>query len=688
MESFDIAIVADLGRAGDNGLRIGQEIWANSASGYRLGLVHAGARGANVRMHPEVLRQIRQGRAEIISPSSSVRAKLLICYPRFVRLPGLANALAVDRSLLVFDDLPDFDPMEVHREMVSLFGIVTWTPTNPWLRDHLTSDYPALPVEPFNWSASGPLTAASSVERPTPPLRIGVIATEGQQFVLPELSPSTNGSLNIIHVECGDQAPGSDDALDPPALRLREFAIERVVDRIDAIVYCPPADQLGHPDATIATALAWGKPVILAQHLKPHYRTGPIYCDPDRLGAAVEKLSRIVRDPRRAPRRIAGRSAWRSYQEKVRTLLGRPSRPMREPDGRTPEEVKTALFVSTEGGTESLMRLLAIARRAENKCRPIFVTTHGTFHSIEAFGYVAEHIAPQQHTTAPLSDWLAWFRVEFDHLIDVHRARFVIIGDSAPCQAVLDSVGPRGDCMFAWATTELTTKRVGMLDWPHFDRVLHIDDLGRLAESSARHVTDKRLTCVHPITLFDEDELLTRENAAQVLGLDHGKPTILLRPAIDSMEVSHLTHLIKRMDELRDLQVVALDDGSELSNLVWPPGVVIVKGVPIAQYLNAFDLAVASPGYCAFHESIAHSLPTIFVTGGSHDQNSQRDRVQSAETAGAAIELPGANLASLPMMVRTLLARQANDFMRANCRRFYRGNGACDAANALLRPVA
>jgi hypothetical protein len=679
MEAFDIVIVADMSRAGDIGLRIAQDMLTNATLGYRTGLVHAGATGSSVRIHPEILRRVREQKAEVISPDWEVRAKVLVVYLPTTRMPAFLKMVAADQALLVLDKLPEFDLEKAYEESADLFGVVSLAGTNSWLCSHLASRYPSLPMKPFEWRPSGHSDLPANGTKDEP--RICVIATKEEHEGEQRTAFGTLADLpfEMFLLDCSE-AQGVPKQENLPQIRLGDLAFERLMRCTDIVVYFPPPVQSHHPDATIASALTQRKTVVLARHLQSHYGAGAVYCHPGEMAATVQGLlDRYVSST------ADNEQFLTDYTRRIRSLIGiAPERPQAISRLERKGAASVLFFTGSQEHGE-MMRLLAIARRIERSCQPVFVSTDPTADIVESFGYVAEYIAPRLDTLSPLGAWSDWFRVELEQLMDFYNVRLVVTGEQAICKSLAQYIAPRGDYRFVLVQSDVAPETAAASACSPFDLVLKLDDLGE-AERPSRSCGHAPCLRVPPVTLLEQEEALSRQNAALALGLDHSRSALLVRLGAELKQTTAAVRLAEQLNELTEAQIVVLDETADPVGLLWPPQATRIEAYDIARYLHAFDASVASADYDAFHDAISHGLPTIFV--GNTKNDLWERRVRYAESAGAALGIPADKIDSVVAMIRILLSREANEFMRSNCRRLYRGNGAGEAAEALRELVS
>jgi hypothetical protein len=370
------------------------------------------------------------------------------------------------------------------------------------------------------------------------------------------------------------------------------------------------------------------------------------------------------------------------YRERITTLLKPLHVPLIHPHpDRAQSAPNTVLFIVQE--SSDVRAMVAVARRAASRCRPVFVTTTSCMHLIETFGYEAEHISPRSQTSSTVESWRDWFQVELEHLMDAYGARVVVVNEKPSAEAMV-TVRRRPNCKFALLSSRRLQEGDGTSEHRWFDLAVELGDvMSGVVPPDSDRASAVPVARVSPVTLLDDSEMLPRAAAIESLALDSAKPAMLIRLRDERQDASLVAQVIAHVAEIESLQIAVEWDHDDFLSAFWPDTITIVRPTA-ARYLNAFDFAVASPDYFSFHESISHLLPTIFVTDPSEADHGSNARVQRAEAAGAALGIPASNLTRLLPMARILLEGRANEYVRSRCRKLRIGNGASEAAEALI----
>jgi hypothetical protein len=247
---------------------------------------------------------------------------------------------------------------------------------------------------------------------------------------------------------------------------------------------------------------------------------------------------------------------------------------------------------------------------------------------------------------------------------------------------VAEAVLSRPDCKFVLLTNGLDER-----DDPRwFDLILELGELPTANRSDRGAPPAVPVIRVEPVTLLDEGELLSRAAALEALALDATKPSMLIRARGRLRSASLIARIVAQLTRIEHLQIAIEWDGENLFSSLLPDRITIIRSTA-SWHLNAFDFTLAEPDYFTFYDSIAHLLPTIFLTDDTDADPRRKERVKRAEAAGVAVGLSPLHLNNLLSTTKVLLEPKANEYMRSNCRKLRVRNGAGAAAEALVRLI-
>jgi hypothetical protein len=329
--------------------------------------------------------------------------------------------------------------------------------------------------------------------------------------------------------------------------------------------------------------------------------------------------------------------AWRTGAAAHLSRLGlRPSRPV-PPPRPAPAPARRPTRVLLLG--DHLDRLLAIAGRLPGDLEPVLVTGSP---ELPPDGPLAEYLPGRAALEMTAARWSGYLRDRLRHLIDVHRARAVVL-DGPAHDGVLAATADHPGVAWLWIRAAMWRRGTGT-GWQGrsaaFDAVLEPGEFAAAGDEGWTVADPAPVTRVAPITRLDRGDLLDRAAARASLGL--ADEPALLRRGVP----------------------------------VTVPGFRVIE--PAGRAVRAADLAVATADYTSFHELLAAGVPTVFVPDRAAGTDDQLARARFAAAAGAALcAEPGADLGD----VLTAAARPAvREALARRCAELAFGNGAAAAA--------
>ena len=285
-----------------------------------------------------------------------------------------------------------------------------------------------------------------------------------------------------------------------------------------------------------------------------------------------------------------------------------------EPDpGRAP---RTVLFVSDNGdGLGHITRLMAIARRLPPDVRPVFLTLSEAHQTVRGQGFAVEYFPSAPRLRVVKTLWSALFTTRVLDVVERLAPAVVVVDHVAPSSAFLVTKRRHPGTHLVWSRRGLW--RAGRNEtaaeiraW--FDVVLEPGDLARDHDEGYTARDRDGVVEVPPVTLLDADELLDRAAARAELDLPADGPCVLV--ALSADDPADLEALIRTVREAAD----AASPGVHLfaprhplhgDRLHQVADVTMRPVYPVARYLRAFDVAIASAGYNTAHEVARAGIP-------------------------------------------------------------------------------
>ncbi len=278
------------------------------------------------------------------------------------------------------------------------------------------------------------------------------------------------------------------------------------------------------------------------------------------------------------------------------------------------------LFFNINGsGMGHMTTCLAYAHRLRDRARCVFFSLASAIEFIHDFGFEADYFVSPFWSRAKSRVWNEQLVRRFGLMLEHVRPDAVVFDGTWPFQGMLDAVAAYGSVYrkprLVWSDLVLykpDTPPVPVSE-SLFDLVIHIGELGSDFRVE-RDVAPGRRVRVPPVTLMRTDELLSREEARQALGLDAAG-----RFALFSLGPGNLKDVgaIGRglIDEMRrhGVSVVWAQAPISVRDVAVPDDVIPIRRYPLVRFMNAFDYFVGAAGYNTCCEVIQSGVPALFV---------------------------------------------------------------------------
>jgi hypothetical protein len=360
---------------------------------------------------------------------------------------------------------------------------------------------------------------------------------------------------------------------------------------------------------------------------------------------------------------------------------------VQDPAG-APTGSAAVLLVSSNGaGMGHLTRLMAMARRRGAGVRPLVASMSQAVPVVGDEGFGWEYIPSRGDLGLGPRRWNVLLERRMTALLRRERPEVLVFDGTFPYDGVLDAAATVGGIRLVWSRRGMWRPGRGSRQLRRADRFDLVIEPGELAASHDRGATAARTDAVRvgPITLLDVQELLDREAAAQMLGVDPSLPTALLTLGAGNINdiSSDLGRFVGRLLDETELQVVLTrpliaDDLARFGDRV--------RGVsvyPVSRYLRAVDFAIAASGYNAFHELVQFGVPTAFVPNTSTAMDDQEGRAVWAQEAGVGLAVREVTDAEVDRAVTVLAEPTRRQDMAVRCTQVGQPNGAVAAMAAV-----
>ena len=341
-----------------------------------------------------------------------------------------------------------------------------------------------------------------------------------------------------------------------------------------------------------------------------------------------------------------------------------------------------------------LARASAIALALKPVANPIIVSMAGGIAEIsEYMGIRTEYIPGRDRDWMARDLWDQYLRDRLVALVEETDAKLISFDGVVPYPGVIAAKVKAPHISLVWVRRGLWQKKPqrfvlglqsAMMDY--------IVEPGDIARSYDHGPTSKRKDAelTSPVSLFQKDTALSREESRKILGLDPNRPAVLVQLGTGDSDVNEkMTAALAGLIGWKDLQVVLTKkpidkDGNSLA----PDGLdlKVIRYFPLAQVLHAFDAGVCATGYNGVHELLPAQIPTVFVSNirGTDDQEA---RAQWCHDFGCALRADQADLADITATVKKLQDLQVRTSLTAKCAELAEVSGSTEIAQIFLKLI-
>ena len=299
------------------------------------------------------------------------------------------------------------------------------------------------------------------------------------------------------------------------------------------------------------------------------------------------------------------------------------------------------VFFPTNGvGFGHFTRLYAIARRLR-KSNPeteiIFFTTMPTLHIPYSEGFVTYHLAGRgKQKEMSASKWNMLVEEMLTLVFETHKPRAFVFDGAFPYRGMLNAIRENNSTRKIWIRRGMFKKgsKIPVDSIEHFDLIIHPGDAVEEKIAELNHNAEIMKTSA--ITLFDQNELWSREKARRRIGIPSDCISVYVQ--LGAGRINDIESEVRIVIDclLEDDKVHVVLGESMLGNRldIEMERVHIIRDYPNSMYLNAFDYSVQAGGYNSFHEMRLMRLPTLFLPNMNTGMDDQLSRCLEAEKEG------------------------------------------------------
>jgi UDP-N-acetylglucosamine:LPS N-acetylglucosamine transferase len=352
----------------------------------------------------------------------------------------------------------------------------------------------------------------------------------------------------------------------------------------------------------------------------------------------------------------------------------------------------TIILATSNGvGMGHLARASAIALELKKYANPIIVSMAGGIAEIpEYMGIRVEYIPGRDRGWMEREKWDDYLRDRLMALVDETGATVMSFDGVVPYPGVIAAKFSHHKLALVWVRRGLWQKKpqrfvLGMQS-KMMDYIVEPGDIAR-AYDFGPTAARKDATLTSPVSLYKEENALSREEARKVLGLDLDRPAVLVQLGTGDSDVNEkLTAALSGLIGWKDLQVILTKHPVDKAGKSLAPeglDIRVVRHFPLARVLHAFDAGVSATGYNGVHENLPACLPTVFVSNirGTDDQEA---RAQWCHDFGFAIRGNQADLYDITAAVKKLQDPEVRARLAAKCAELPATTGGEEIAKILF----
>ncbi|WP_108838640.1 antifreeze protein [Tateyamaria sp. Alg231-49] len=626
---------------------------------------------------------------------SRIFAGTLACMPR---IEAKQRIVTVERpAALTALDRPTLDRLREKAE-IAMGGPIVWSPTSITARDAMACSVPDWPVTNENWAPVAPdysHVRADAEERARPTIGRARIARARPNGAWP--SPFLLSPL----VSLRERGKPLDDTAIWPHAAPRENWPESTVNLAE---FFAKIDLLANPDdaeidpfpAEALMALSAGVVPCLPESYRELFGGAAVYgSDTDLVQAAINlKLEPGLMSAARQSgvallREVFSRDTFVArVKEHVEPSRGVSFAPVVHAEPRA-----RVLFYSTNGiGMGHLTRQLAIARRLPERFQPVFVSHSRAVDTVRQFGFVGEHLP--YHTTygEAQAHWNVGLAAALSTAFAFYKPQVTVFDGNVPFKGLLNALAGRPGMASVWVRRAMwgAGRDAEALDRAAaFDLVVEPLDPAWPNDEGPTVALQSDVRVVPSVRILDQNETPSRQDACAALGLDPLKTNVLVATGSgNNFDIAGITHrVIGRLDGRFDLGLAVAEWQIAKDRLDLPDTISRLTGYPFAQYLSAFDFAVAAPGYNTFCEHMAAGLPTLWVPNENEQMDRQIDRARYAVDRRCGLMVRRDAPFDVTPALDQLLDQETRDVMAQNGLSFAKRNMTENGASVIAETI-
>lgn len=279
-------------------------------------------------------------------------------------------------------------------------------------------------------------------------------------------------------------------------------------------------------------------------------------------------------------------------------------------------DLPRVLFFNINGsGLGHLSRCLAYARRLRGRARSVFFSTASAIEIIEDMGFEADYFVSEFWSRSHINAWNGELAIRFGLMLEELRPHAVVFDGTWPFHGFMDACDVCGVPLRVWSNRGLHKADFAPVPVPEsaFDLILRPGEVGSAFDVERATAPGRRVT-TPPVTLLRSEELLSRNEAREALGLDgDGRYALLSLGPGNLKDVGSIARNLIPAFRAKGFEVAWARAPITVSDVELPRNVVPITKFPLVRYMRAFDAFAGAAGYNTCCEVIQAGVPTLLV---------------------------------------------------------------------------
>ena len=320
------------------------------------------------------------------------------------------------------------------------------------------------------------------------------------------------------------------------------------------------------------------------------------------------------------------------------------------------------LFPTNGVGFGHFTRMYAVAkaiRKHEPDTEVIFFTPMPTLHVPYSEDFPTYHIAGRyKFKEMSSSQWNGLIEEQLLMILDIQKPKLFMLDGPYPYRGMLNAIRRNPSMRKAWMRRGMFKKgsKIPLDSIQYFDTVIHPGDAITAQEQELDHSVE--VVQVPPILLVKKDEMLSKEEARNRLGVPHAAEVWYVQLGagqINDIE-SEIRITIEALLENNSNSMIVIGESLLGQRITYSnERVRILRDYPNGIYFKGFDYSIQAGGYNSFHEMRSSRIPTIFYPNMNTGMDDQLARCKVAEKEGWGIVVEKRDAKSIHQAIQRIV---------------------------------